>query len=45
MDSSLKDWVHETHLGTVKCKASRAREVMFWPSIGSDIEGKVANSF
>ncbi|XP_056016955.1 uncharacterized protein K02A2.6-like [Ostrea edulis] len=28
---------HESHLGIVKCKAM-AREVMFWPSMGSHIE-------
>ena len=38
----MLELVHETHLGTVKCK-SRAREVMFWPSMSSDIEEKVAN--
>ena len=29
--------VHLTHLGMVNCK-QRAREVMFWPSMNSDIE-------
>lgn len=29
--------IHESHLGIVKCKAM-AREVMFWPSMGSYIE-------
>ena len=38
----MLEMVHETHLGTVKCKA-RAREVMFLPSMSSDIEEKVAN--
>lgn len=38
----MLELVHETHLGTVKCK-SRAREVMFWPSMGSDIEEKVSH--
>ena len=38
----MLELVHETHLGTVKCK-SRAREVMFWSSMGSDIEEKVSH--
>ena len=38
----MLELVHETHLGTVKGK-SRAREVMFWPSMGSDIEEKVSH--
>uniref|UniRef100_A0A2C9LZ88 Integrase zinc-binding domain-containing protein n=1 Tax=Biomphalaria glabrata TaxID=6526 RepID=A0A2C9LZ88_BIOGL len=29
--------IHKSHLGIVKCK-QRAREVMFWPGMNSDIE-------
>ncbi|XP_060071799.1 uncharacterized protein K02A2.6-like [Ylistrum balloti] len=33
--------IHEVHLGMGKCKA-RAREVLFWPGMSTDIEEKVA---
>ncbi|XP_053374213.1 uncharacterized protein K02A2.6-like [Mercenaria mercenaria] len=33
--------IHETHLGTVKCKA-KARDALFWPSMTKDIEEKVS---
>ena len=33
--------IHESHLGTEKCKA-RARTVLYWPGMGSDIEQVVA---
>ena len=32
---------HESHLGMVKCKAM-AREVMFWPAMGSHIEDVIS---
>ena len=37
----MLDKIHSSHLGIVKCK-SRAREVLFWPSMNSDIEEKVS---
>ena len=37
----MLDIIHESHLGIVKCK-SRAREVLFWPGMSSQIEEKVA---
>ncbi|XP_060067240.1 uncharacterized protein K02A2.6-like [Ylistrum balloti] len=37
----MLDRIHEAHLGMVKCKA-RAREVLFWPGMSTDIEEKVA---
>ena len=37
----MLDIIHSSHLGIVKCK-SRAREVLFWPSMNSDIEEKVS---
>ena len=33
--------IHESHLGTEKCRA-RARNVLYWPGMGSDIEQVVA---
>lgn len=33
---------HESHQGIVKCK-QRAREVMYWPGMNSDIEAKIQN--
>ena len=33
--------IHESHLGAEKCKA-RARTVLYWPSMGNDIEQVVA---
>ena len=32
--------IHKSHLGMVKCK-QRAREVMYWPNMNSDIEKTV----
>jgi hypothetical protein len=32
--------IHEGHMGIEKCQ-SRAREVMYWPNMGQDIENKV----
>lgn len=40
--SSMLDKIHESHLGIVKCK-QRAREVLFWPGMTSQIEDKVAS--
>ena len=34
--------VHESHLGIIKCK-QRAREVLYWPAMNSDIEETVKN--
>ena len=34
--------IHESHLGVTKCK-QRAHEVMYWPSMNSDIEETVRN--
>ena len=34
--------VHESHLGMIKCK-QRAREVLYWPAMNSDIEETVKN--
>ena len=42
MRNEMLDIIHSSHLGIVKCK-SRAREVLFWPSMNSDIELKVSN--
>jgi transposase InsO family protein len=39
--SKMINYVHESHLGIVKCKAL-ARESMFWPSMNSQIEDKIA---
>lgn len=33
--------IHESHLGIVKCK-QRARDVLFWPGMSSQIEEKVS---
>ena len=46
MPSSLRrqmlNLVHESHLGIIKCK-QRAREVLYWPAMNSDIEETVKN--
>ena len=34
--------VHESHLGIIKCK-QRAREVLYWPAMNSDIDETVKN--
>ena len=34
--------VHESHMGIIKCK-QRAREVLYWPAMNSDIEETVKN--
>ena len=39
--SEMLEKIHETHLGTVKCK-SRARQVLFWPGMSSQIQEPVA---
>ncbi|KAK3107438.1 hypothetical protein FSP39_014641 [Pinctada imbricata] len=33
--------IHQSHLGIVKCK-SRAREVLYWPGMSSQIEDKIS---
>ena len=37
----MLDKIHESHLGVVKCKA-RARDVLYWPGMSSQIEDVVA---
>ena len=39
--NEMLDRIHSFHLSMVKCK-SRAHEVLFWPSMNSDIEEKVS---
>ena len=39
--SEMLEKIHETHLGTVKCK-SRAGLVLFWPGMSSQIQEPVA---
>lgn len=34
--------IHQGHLGEIKCK-NRARQVLFWPQMGHDIENVVRN--
>ena len=34
--------IHQGHLGEIKCK-NRARQVLFWPQMGRDIENVVRN--
>ena len=41
MRNEMLDIIHSSHLGIVKCK-SRAREVLFWPCMNSDIEEKIS---
>ena len=41
MQQRMLDIIHEPHLGVVKSK-SRAREVIFWPGMSSQIEDKVS---
>ena len=41
MQQEMLDLIHEPHLGVVKSK-SRAREVIFWPGMSSQIEDKVS---
>ena len=33
--------IHESHQGIVKCK-QRARDILFWPGMSSQIEDKVS---
>ena len=40
--SAMLALIHESHLGIEKCK-SRAREVLYWPSMLRDIESTVNN--
>jgi hypothetical protein len=37
LQKQMLDLIHESHLGIVKCK-QRAREVLYWPGMNSDIE-------
>ena len=41
LHEEMLDIIHSSHLGIVKCK-SRAREVLFWPCMNSDIEEKIS---
>ena len=38
----MKERMHQGHLGIEKCKA-RARQVMYWPDINTDILDMVSN--
>lgn len=40
MRPEMLDLIHSSHMGVVKCK-SRARDVIFWPGMSSQIEDKV----
>ena len=40
--SEMLNRIHQTHLGLGKCK-QRAREVLYWPSMNSDIEQRIQN--
>ncbi|XP_033760776.1 uncharacterized protein K02A2.6-like [Pecten maximus] len=42
MRKEMLNLIHKSHLGIAKCK-SRAREVMYWPGMNSDIEDIVSN--
>ena len=37
----MPEKIHSSHLGIVKCK-QRARDVLFWPQMGNDIEQVVS---
>ena len=41
MRAEMLEIIHESHLGMVKCK-SRARDTLFWPGMGADIDEYVA---
>ena len=41
MRGEMLSRLHEGHLGTEKCRA-RARDIMYWPNISTDIEETVA---
>ena len=36
--------IHESHKGIVKCK-QRARDILFWPGMSSQVEDKVSKFF
>ena len=40
MRPAMLEIIHETHLGTVKCK-QRAREALHWPGMSAQIKEKV----
>ena len=42
LGQQMLNLVHESHLGIIKCK-QRAREVLHWPAMNSDIEETVEN--
>ena len=42
LKSEMLNMIHESHLGIEMCKR-RARDVLFWPGMGSAIEDKVFN--
>ena len=44
LQSEMLDKIHEGHLGVVKCK-QRARDVLFWPGMSTQIEDKVAKCY
>ena len=37
----MLELIHESHQGIVKCK-QRARDILFWPGMSSQIEEKVS---
>lgn len=41
LKSQMLEKIHESHLGIVKCK-QRARDILFWPGMASQIEDKVS---
>ena len=41
MRKEMLDRIHESHQGIVKCK-QRARDILFWPGMSSQIEDKVS---
>ena len=41
MRKEMLDRIHESHQGIVKCK-QRARDILFWPGVSSQIEDKVS---
>lgn len=41
MRSLILSKIHVSHLGIVKCK-QRAKDVVFWPGMGKDIEEMIS---
>ena len=39
----MLEFIHKSHQGIVKCK-QRARDILFWPEMSSQIEEKVSQS-